>query len=89
MFNKYLVYIDGGSDHDGRDVLMKIAVPARDEQDARDYVYGNGDIVAVREVSDDIRINAGRVYDALEKAGFSQTEIDFIVRTLTRTEVAR
>ena len=89
MFNKYLVYIDGGSDCDGRDVLMKIAVPARDEQDARDYVFGNGEIVAVRDVSDDIRINAGRVYDALEKAGFSQTEIDFIVRTLTRTEVAR
>ena len=89
MYFNFMVYIDGGTDQNGNDILMKIAVPAKDEQDARDYVAGNGDIVAVRDVSDEYRISSSRVYDALEKAGFSQTEIDFIVRTLTRMEIAR
>lgn len=89
MFYKYMVYVDGGTDHDGNDILMKIAVPAKDEQDALDYVFGNGEIVAVRDVSDEYRINSSRVYDALEKANFTQHEIDYIVRTLQRTEIAR
>lgn len=89
MFYNFMVYIDGGTDQDGNDILMKIAVPAKDEQDARDYVAGNGDIIAVQDVSDQYRINASRVYDALEKANFTQREIDFIVRTLQRTEIAR
>lgn len=58
-------------------------------QDARDYVAGNGDIIAVQDVSDQYRINASRIYDALEKANFTQHEIDYIVRTLQRTEIAR
>lgn len=89
MFYNFMVYIDGGTDHDGNDILMKIAVPAKDEQDARDYVSGNGEIVAVWDVSDQYRINASRVYDALGKANFTQHEIDFIVQTLQRTEIAR
>ena len=89
MFYNFMVYVDGGTDHDGNDILMKIAVPAKDEQDARDYVAGNGDIIAVQDVSDQYRINASRVYDALEKANFAQHEIDYIVRTLQRTEIAR
>lgn len=89
MFYNFMVYIDGGTDHDGNDILMKIAVPAKDEQDARDYVAGNGDIIAVQDVSDQYRINASRVYDALEKSNFTQHEIDYIVRTLQRTEIAR
>lgn len=89
MFYKFMVYVDGGTDHDGNDAMMKIAVPAKDEQDARDYVAGNGEIIAVRDVSDEYPIKASRVYDALETAGFSQHEIDYIVRTLQRTEIAR
>ena len=89
MFYNFMVYIDGGTDHDGNDIVMKIAVPAKDEQDARDYVAGNGEIVAVRDMSDEYRISASRVYDALEKAKFTQHEIDFIVRTLQRTEIVR
>ena len=89
MYFNFMVYIDGGTDQDGNDILMKIAVPAKDEQDARDYVAGNGDIIAVQDVSDQYRINASRIYDALEKANFTQYEIDFIVRTLQRTEIAR
>ena len=89
MYFNFMVYIDGGTDQNGNDILMKIAVPAKDEQDARDYVAGNGDIVAVRDVSDEDRISSSRVYDALEKANFTQHEIDYIVRTLQRTEIVR
>lgn len=89
MYFNFMVYIDGGTDQNGNDILMKIAVPAKDEQDAQDYVAGNGDIVAVRDVSDEYRISSSRVYDALEKANFTQHEIDYIVRTLQRTEIVR
>ena len=43
MYFNFMVYVDGGTDQDGNDILMKIAVPAKDEQDARDYVAGNGE----------------------------------------------
>lgn len=89
MFYNFMVYIDGGTDQDGNDILMKIAVPAKDEQDARDYVAGNGEIVAVLDVSDEYRIRSSRICDALEKAKFTQHEVDFIIRTLQRTEIAR
>lgn len=86
MYYKFMVYLDVGDNHGD---VYKIAVPAKDEQDARDYVYGNGEVIAVRDVSDEYPIRADRVFDALKDAGFKEKEIDFIVRTLTRTEVAR
>lgn len=86
MYSKFMVYLDAGDNHGD---VYKIAVPAKDEQDARDYVYGNGEVIAVRDVSDEYPIRADRVFDALKDAGFKEKEIDFIVRTLTRTEVAR
>lgn len=86
MYYKFMVYLDSGDNHGD---VYKIAVPAKDEQDARDYVYGNGEVIAVRDVSDEYPIRADRVFDALKDAGFKEKEIDFIVRTLTRTEVAR
>ena len=86
MYYKFMVYLDAGDNYGD---VYKIAVPAKDEQDARDYVYGNGEVIAVRDVSDEYPIRADRVFDALKDAGFKEKEIDFIVRTLTRTEVAR
>jgi len=79
---KFMVYLDAD------DICMKVAVPAKDEADAREYVHGNGDIVSVKDVSDEYRIRADKVSSALGKDGFNRKEIDFIIRTLTRTNIA-
>ena len=73
---KYFVYMD-----DGRDVF-KCAIPAASEKAARKYVEGNGEVVAIKDVTADFPISTGKVADALGKAGFGRTEIDFITRCL-------
>ena len=44
---KYMIYLD-----DGRD-CYKLAIPAKDEKAAREYVQGNGEVIAVKEVTND------------------------------------
>ena len=78
--NKYMVYMDDGKD------CYKMAVPADSIKDARKYVEGNGEVIKVREV--EYAIQADKVSESLAAASFSQTEIDFIVRTLTRAGIA-
>lgn len=80
--NKYMVYLDDGEN------LFKVAVPADSKKDALRYVEGNGEVIKVREVDEEYKIKADKVSAALLKAGFNQVEVDFIVRTLTRTEIA-
>lgn len=79
---KYMVYIDAGQD------TMKIAVPAENAKAAKKYAEGNGEIIAVKDVTDDFPIRADYVADALKAAGFGAVETDLIVRTLTSTLIA-
>jgi hypothetical protein len=80
---KYFVYLD-----DGRDVY-KIATPAENIADAKQFVNGNGDVVAIKDVTDDYPISITKVYDALEAAHFGQAEMDFICRALERCTIAQ
>lgn len=73
---KYFVYMDDGHD------CFKCAIPAVSEKAARKYVEGNGEVVAVKDVTADFPISEGKVNEALEKAQLDRTEIDFIVRCL-------
>ena len=73
---KYFVYMD-----DGRD-CFKCAIPAANEKAARKYVEGNGEVVAVKDVTADFPISEEKVNKALEKAQLDRAEIDFIVRCL-------
>lgn len=79
---KYNVYLDDGTS------CYREAIPARDEQGAKDYVKGNGEIIAVKEITEDFPISAEKVARALFLAGFGQTEIDLITRTLQITCIA-
>lgn len=79
---KFMVYLD-----DGRDAF-RCAIPAASEKKAREYVQGNGEVVAVKDVTAEYPIDANKVAVALAAASFGQTEIDLIVRTLTSTEIA-
>lgn len=72
-----MVYLD-----DGRD-CYKVAVPAANEKAARKYVEGNGEVIAVKDITDDYPISLDKVVQALRNAQFGQTEIDLITRWIT------
>ena len=79
---KFMVYMD-----DGRD-CFKLAIPAKSEKDARKYVEGNGEVIAVKDVTRDFPIRAEKVATALLNANFGQNEIDYITRCLQMCNIA-
>lgn len=73
---KYMVYLDDG------ETCFKIAVPAINEKKAKEYVTGNGNVIAIRDISEEFPIDLDKVAQALRLAHFGQTEIDLITRCL-------
>ena len=79
---KFMVYMDDGND------CFKLAIPAKNEKEARKYVQGNGEVIAVKDVTEDFPISAEKVAHALGKAQFVQIEIDLITRCLQTCNIA-
>lgn len=67
---------------------LKLAIPAKSEEDAKSYAEGNGEIIAVKDVTDEYKISAEKVGKALEAYGFSKMEMDIITRCLQFTGIA-
>lgn len=80
---KFFVYVDDGTEN-----ALKIAVPAKNEKYAREYCLGCGEIVAIKDVTDEYGISLLRVDEALANAGFTRIERDFIERTLLQTDIS-
>lgn len=78
----YDVYLDDGQN------AFKVTVPAESKADAKRYVEGNGDIVAVKDcpLQD---INLDYLATTLARGGWGQMEIDVITRTLARVGLDR
>lgn len=79
---KYMAYMD-----DGRD-CFKAAIPAPNEKAARKYVEGNGEVIAIKDVTQDFPISLDKVVQALKNAQFGQIEIDLITRCLSFNDIA-
>lgn len=79
---KYMLYLDDGHD------VFKVFVPAKNEKMAREFVKGNGEVVAVKDVTEDYLISADKVASALRNACFGKAEIDFILRSLVEFNIA-
>lgn len=79
---KYLVYLDDGND------VYKIAVPAETEKAARKFCEGNGEVIAVKDITAETPIFVEAVVEALKMRNFGETEISIIMRTLTSTGIA-
>lgn len=79
---KYMVYMD-----DGRG-CFKDAIPAANEKAARKYVEGNGEVIAIKDVTKDFPISLDKVVQALKNAQFGQIEIDLITRCLSFNDIA-
>ena len=79
---KYMVYMDDGKS------CFKVAVPAKTEKAAREYVKGNGEIIAVKDVTEEFPISAEKVANALFSANFGEIEMDLIIRCLQMNNIA-
>ncbi len=79
---KYMVYMDDGKN------CFKIAVPAKNEKSAIEYVKGNGEIIAVKDVTEEFPISAEKVANVLLSAHFGKIEIDLITRCLQINNIA-
>lgn len=83
MYRKYFVYIDDGTE------VYKVAITAVCEEAARASCVGNGEIIAIKDVTEQFPISLGEVRKALQNSGaFNGYELDFICRTLKEFEVA-
>ena len=81
QLRKYMVYMEY------EDYVYKVAVPAEDEQAARDYVDGNGDVILIKDITEEVKIYPDNIFAALKNYDFSSTQIDIIVRTLQTTGI--
>ena len=63
QLRKYMVYLED------EDYLYKVAVPAADEQAARDYVDGNGEIIMVKDLTEENKL---RIIRTLEITGVTE-----------------
>lgn len=79
---KFMLYMDDGEN------CFKVAVPAKNAKAAREYVNGNGDVIAVKDVTDEFPISAEKVASALKSAHFGETEIALITRCLQMNSIA-
>lgn len=74
--NVYDVYIDDGMN------CLKIIVPAESETEAKEYVKGNGEVVAIRKDPIVQDINTDCLAQTLKDNGWGQAKIAVIVRAL-------
>ena len=73
--------------HDGHDAF-RVPVPAANLEAAKEYVNGNGEIVAIKDVTGEYLINFEHVREALLQNGFDETETALILWTLDFAGVA-
>ncbi len=78
---KYMIYLDDGKD------VYKLAIPATNEKKAREYVRGNGEVIAIKDITSDCPISVDKVTQALLKSNFGQIEIDLITRALQEINI--
>lgn len=77
----YTVYMDDGD-------AFKVTIPAVSEAAAKEYVAGNGDVIAIKDapIQD---IDTVCLADTLRRGGWGQMEIDVITRTLAAVGLDR
>jgi len=68
---------------DAGDSAFKVNRLARDEQDFNSMYGGNGEIVRLRDVTEDFPISENSLRSALESANFGEAEIQAMVHLLT------
>lgn len=79
---KFMVYLDDGMG------CYKVAIPEENIRMAKTFVQGNGDIISIKDITNDYPISLDKVINALKQADFGDVEIQLITRTLQNTDIA-
>lgn len=77
-----MVYLDDGQG------VYKVAIAAVCEEAAAGFCKDNGEVIAIKDVTEDYPIDADKVSMALDNAGFGKFEIDYICRALREFGIA-
>mgnify|MGYP004549276721 CR=1 FL=1 len=80
---KFVAYLEDNYNH-----VDKIALTANSITEAKKYLHGNGEIIKIKDISDEYPISLSQVKKALLDANFGDVEISLILRTLQNTNVA-
>lgn len=81
IMKKYMIYMDDGED------CFKVPVPAENEDLALRYVRGNGEVIAIRDATEEYPISSDKVRSALKSAGFGLIEINLIMMALESVDI--
>ena len=57
-------------------------IPAKSKKEVIEYCQGNGEIIKIKDITNDTPISVSSVYDALTSANFGQDEIDIVCRLI-------
>lgn len=80
--NVYDLHMDDGHN------TFKVTVPAFSKKDAKEYVQGNGEVVAIKPSElQDIDLNC--LANTLKRSEWGQQEIDVITRALAQIGLER
>ena len=72
----YKVYLEG------RTNVYSVIIPAKSKKEAIEYCRGNGEVVKIKDITNDTPISVSSICDALTNANFGQDEIDIICRLI-------
>lgn len=65
-----------------RDNVYREYIPADNKKAAEAYIAGNGDIVSVKDVTEDFPISLDHLSKTLSNAGYGRPEMDAIIRIM-------
>ena len=80
---KFAAYLDDGDNH-----VDKIIFTANSIIKTKKYLHGNGEIIKIKDISDEYPISLSKVKKALLDANFGDAEISLILCTLQNTNIA-
>ena len=86
-YHIYQLYLD-----DGTDMVIKVLVPGISEADALDYADGNGELVSMKDVTDEFRFSDQALQEmtrALRADGYGKHTADIITRLIEQTGLAK
>lgn len=64
---------------DSKDSVFKIARPAESESAFRSQFGGNGEIVRLKDITEETPISLSHLEKTLQKANYGRTEIELII----------
>lgn len=81
ILRKFFVYVDDGCS------AVRIPVPAVSEKEAKEIAQGFGEIIAVKDVTDDFLISLSHLRELLAMSHYGEIEKGFILRTLVMSGI--